>query len=370
MTKSKKQPWYYDIREDFEKYPKAWCYLVWSRRGPGKTYSTLRYMHEEDKRFCFLKRTVDDVKLLCAGSKPTGDSAKDIDLSPFKPLNRDFGWDVHINPIYDGLAAFYDYYPENGTLVPGKLEGYCIALSKAIKYKGFDLSECDYMILDEFIPRAWERVSKNECDQILDLYETISRDRVKRGREELKFIGLANATDIANPLFLGLEVMDIAAEMDATDTEYCYLEERGILLHYINHEGTETEEEQPLTGIQKAMIGTAWAEMAFGGHFAYNDFTQIGKSKLKGHKCIYSLLYKHKEYFIYKNVVNANTVYYVSLVRGIPGKTYDLNRESQQKLFWINNGRTLYNATIDDRVIFQTYSAYDLITNYRRYFDL
>ena len=279
--RKKKKKWYYDVRSDLDAFPKAWAYLIWSKRGPGKTYSTLRYMIEEDKRFVFIKRTVDDVKMLCSGSKPTGDSKRDVDLSPFKPLNRDFGWNIYIKSIYDGLAAFYEYEQFDGELVPGKLVGYCIASSKATKFKGFDLSDVDYMIFDEFIPRAWERV----------------------------MICLANATDISNPLFTTLDVVDIAAEMDATDTYYQYLEERGILLHFINS-ADDMDEEQELTGIQKAMIGTAWAQMAYGGHFAYNDFTSIGKSKLKGHKCIYKIKYKMKEYYVYKN--NETQMYYVS----------------------------------------------------------
>lgn len=365
--RKKKKKWYYDVRNDLGAFPKAWAYLIWSKRGPGKTYSTLRYMIEEDKRFVFIKRTVDDVKMLCSGSKPTGDSKRDVDLSPFKPLNRDFGWNIYIKSIYDGLAAFYEYEQFDGELVPGKLVGYCIASSKATKFKGFDLSDVDYMIFDEFIPRAWERVSKNEGDMILDLYETISRDRTKRGREELKMICLANATDISNPLFTTLDVVDIAAEMDATDTYYQYLEERGILLHFINS-ADDMDEEQELTGIQKAMIGTAWAQMAYGGHFAYNDFTSIGKSKLKGHKCIYKIKYKMKEYYVYKN--NETQMYYVSRVRGQTNKEYDLSRENQQKNYWLTHGRTLLQATISDRVIYQEYTAYDLITNYRHYFDL
>ena len=33
---------YYHIAKDIEKYPDATVYIVWSKRGPGKTYSALR----------------------------------------------------------------------------------------------------------------------------------------------------------------------------------------------------------------------------------------------------------------------------------------------------------------------------------------
>ena len=34
---------YYHLLHDFLRFPKAWCYVVWSKRGPGKTYSALSY---------------------------------------------------------------------------------------------------------------------------------------------------------------------------------------------------------------------------------------------------------------------------------------------------------------------------------------
>ena len=49
---------YYDIRDDLNKYPDAWAYLIWSKRGPGKTYSTLRMMLEDKMKFLFMKQVV------------------------------------------------------------------------------------------------------------------------------------------------------------------------------------------------------------------------------------------------------------------------------------------------------------------------
>ena len=50
---------YYDIRDDLAAYPLAWCYLIWSKRGPGKTYSTLRMCIEDNKIFAFMKKNDD-----------------------------------------------------------------------------------------------------------------------------------------------------------------------------------------------------------------------------------------------------------------------------------------------------------------------
>ena len=345
---------YYDVRHDLERFPDAWLIMVLSKRGPGKTYSTLRYMIEEKVQFVFLKRTIDDVKNLCASD------GGDLDLSPFKPLNRDFGWDIHPKLIQKGVAGFYDCSGETQTLV-----GYCLAANMAKKFKGFDLSDVDYMIFDEFIPRPWEKIHKKEGDMILDLYETIARDRVKRGRKELIFICLANAVEVNNPLCKTMDLVDILADMDVTETEITYMKEKGIFIRILNS-NFDVDEDTQLTGIQRAMAGTQWAASAYGAHFSYNDFTAIGKQKLKGFKCLYRIIYNLTEYYVYRK----GTQYFVAKVQGSTDKTYDLTRENQQKLFWDEEGFYLREAAIEDKVIFGDYTSYNLITNYRKEFTL
>ena len=60
---------YYDISEDFKLYPDLWCYVVIGGRTTGKTYSALKYCLKKKIKFVFLKRTIEDVKLLCNRGK-------------------------------------------------------------------------------------------------------------------------------------------------------------------------------------------------------------------------------------------------------------------------------------------------------------
>ena len=348
---------YYDIRSDLKAYPDAWCYLVWSKRGPGKTYSTLRYCIEEKKLFVFIKRTIEDVKMLCASGKTKG---IEFDISPFVPLNRDFGWHIVPVKIEKGLAGFYECNEEGEPF--GRPLGYCIALSIASEVKGFDMSECDIMIFDEFIPKQYERIKRNEGDALLDIYETIRRDRLKRGREDLKLICLANATSISNPTFMTLEVMDDAAMMDINNTEFKYT--RRILLHNIPAV-LDQEEEHELSGIELAMSGTEWYEMAYGGHFSYNDFTSIGKQHLKGYAPLCGYIYKRKEVFIYQK-----DGYYFATSSRTKTTMYNLNKENDQKRFFNDYIFRLREACIEDRMKFESYSMYDVIINYKKIFDI
>lgn len=355
---------YYDVKEDLAKYPDAWCYLAWSKRGPGKTYSTLRLMVENGTKFLFLKRTSKDVELLCKGVAE-GNADTDLDLSPFKPLNRDFGWSIYPKLIMDGFAAFYEMVTDSDGMHPVKLIGYAMSLAKGTAFKGFDMSEIDYLIFDEFIQKPWERlINRQEGEALVDLYMTLTRDRIKRGRPELKMICIANATNVSNPTFTVLDVVNIAADMDVTNTEYYYDEYRGIMMHFINYSDDLVDEEGNVykMGIERAMEGTAWAEMAFGGHFAYNDFTGIGKVKLKHHKVLYSFIHQKHEYFVYRK----EKEYFVCRIRGKTDTTFDLSREVEQKNFYLRKAKDLRMHAIEGNVIFCDYVSYDLIMNYKK----
>ena len=74
---------YYNIEDDLKKYPDAWCYIIVGGNSTGKTYGTLWYEYKNNRRFAFVKRTNDDVDILCATNKR-------VDLSPFKAINKAF----------------------------------------------------------------------------------------------------------------------------------------------------------------------------------------------------------------------------------------------------------------------------------------
>ena len=349
---------YYDIKNDFSLYPEAWCYLIWSKRGPGKTYSTLRYMVENNKTFVFLKRTIEDVKLLCTNGARKG---VEFDISPFIPLNRDFGWNIQPVYIIKGIAGFYKCDDEGKPV--GRPIGYCTALSASKDIKGFDMSEADYLTFDEFIPKKHERISRNEGEALLDIYMTIRRDRILRGRDDLKLICLANATSVNNPTFQVLDVVDLAVNMDIKNQEYLWLEDRRILMHRIPPiYGAEEKE----SGIEIAMKGTDWAEMAFGGHFAFDDFSSVRRQRMKGYQPLCSYEWKKKTVYIYCK----DGWYYASRSPANVKYHYNLNRENEQKKFYYDFVSDLQDETIEDRFTFEDFTMYDLIMNYRKIFEL
>lgn len=347
---------YYFFPDDIQKYPDAWCYVVYSRRGPGKTYSALRYAYENNICMAYMKRTIDDVSIICSDKKG-------IDMSPYVPINRDGHYAIKPQLISKGIGGFYDHYDDEGNLT-GAPFSYCIALNAMKTVKGMDLSVCDWMLLDEFIPQAGEVVKHAEGEMLLDLYMTIRRDRLKRGREDLKLILFANSENISTPITNELEIVDSMVELNNSGQTHLYIEDRGIMIHHI------TEQEIPLaedesSGIMNAMRGTAWAAKAFGGEFANNDFSGIGHNRLKNYLPVCGYTYKRKNYYIY----NKDGEYYICKAQH-NGEMYDLSRESDQNRFYYDQVLDIRDAFIDGKLTCQKYSMYDLIVNYKKYFRI
>lgn len=363
---------YYNIEETLTRYPDAWAYIIIGGRGIGKTYSTLNYMLDEKERFVFVKRTMDDVDLICAGngrigSKPKKDENGSIistDFSPFKPINRDRGTTIGAWKIRSGIGGFWRTGSEGEAF--GPCIGYIAALSGVTKFKGFDMSEADYMIFDEFIPQPWERINREEGNQILDLYKTIGRDREQRGRGPLKLVALANATEINSPLTAVLEVTDALAEMIESGEHEMYIANTGIVLQLLQTPDTFADAEKN-TALYRALSSTEWGRMAYSNEFAYNDRSSVRRQRLKGFRPWLQVTYKGKTWYIWRS--DTGNIY---CCRSAFSKTdtppIDLSKENDQKRFYRDFYFDIKNATMEDRATYETYTMYDVIVNYKQFF--
>lgn len=351
---------YYHFGKDFEDFPDAVVYIVWSRRGPGKTYSALRYPYHKF-RTLYMKRTNKDVKTICEY-----DGDIDMDPSPWAPLNRDFGINVKPRLLKEGLGAFYDADPDGNPV--GPVVNYVGSLNALKILKGMDLSDAQWIVFDEFIPLAGEVVKKAEGEMLLDLYETVNRDRRKRGKPGLKLVLFANAEEISTHITNALEVVDTMAEMQAAGINILYDNSRRILFHHITMEDFPMQDIE-LQDMATVMKGTAWADKAYGGMFSNNDFSAVMKKPIKHLRCLYHLKYRrNNNAYIYLS--NKDGTYYMTSRPGHYIQSYDLDRENQQKKFYFDHVLQLREACINDRFQFEKYSYYDLIINYTKFYDL
>ena len=357
------QDGYYHLLKDLVNFPEAWCYVIWSRRGPGKTYSGLWTHISQDIPIIYMKRTVEDVNTISSNS-----NTHNIDLCPYAPINRDKLTDIQPMSISKGLGAFYKHL--DGEPV-GDPVSYIMALNKIKSVKGFEASRCKWIMLDEFIPQIGERINHREGEQLLDLYMTVLRDKVARGDEELKLILFANAEDISTPITRELEIIDDMAKLNISgDNNIMYIEDRGILLHHIvGEEVPAVKMQDNKLGIYKAMAKTSWGRKTFEGEFANNDFSNVCNMSLKSMQGFAHLKYKAHDYYIY--LKDETGVFYMC-----ESQThhfdfdYDLSLENDQKRFYEEIYFTLREACVNDRFKFKAYSMYDLIINYKKFFNV
>ena len=348
---------YYHVLYDLLMFPDAWAYFVWSKRGPGKTYSALWLCYYSDIKFIYMKRTDKDVNLILKNDN------MDFDASPYKDLKRDKGLNIVGVKIDDGIGAFYEADAEGE---PKKLLCYVLSFNKVQAYKGFGFADCEFIIFDEVIPQKGERIKRSEGENLLDLYMTVSRDRQKRGRKPLKMLLFCNAEEISTPVTKELEIIDDIADMNASGQAHMFTDRKMLLHHITNEEVPITEAEED--GIYAGMKGTAWWDKAFGGYFSGNDFTNISKRSIRRSTPLIHVIYRKHDYYIYFN--EDKQKYYMCTTPARCQYTYNLDRENEQKKFWEDFVVDLRDACVNECFKFEKYSMYDLLMNYRKFFDI
>lgn len=364
---------YYYIDNDLIKYPDAWMIIAYSKRGPGKTYSVLDLCRRSGIKFIYMKRTIEDVKALCSGSGSidTGAKAKlALDLSPFKPLNRDKGLNVRCFYINTGIAGFYETEldEEHNRYVPtGEPLGFACAVSGIVKFKGIDLSECDVLIYDEFIPQLGERVARNEGSMIMSFYDTLMRDRIQRGLPEIKFIALANATQVSNQLFDATGLIDDVVDLELKHQRYFYDPDGGVVVHKLLDEDYPEAIKDAETGMERLLKrrNPRMYRVEFEGDFAYDKLDIIKNRSLRGFKCLYGFKHHDLPYYVYRRDGHN----YICKIPQ-PVKLYDLEDKIELQQFWKNYGFDLRVDLFEDRTDVDSYSAYNVIYNFKKLYEV
>jgi hypothetical protein len=272
-------------------------------RATGKTYGSLKVVIEDDIRFIYMRRTQTQADLI---NKP--------EFSPYKSLNTDLGWNIGTESISKYNAGFYRQVEEDGRLISqGSPLGYTCALSTVSNIRGFDASDVELQIYDEFIPEKHERPIKEEGKALLNSYETINRNRELNGKKPVQLLCMANANDLANPVFMELGLVKKAYEMkkktktNKTHQEIYINRERGILL--IIMDDSPISERKAQTALYRLTRGSDFEAMSIKNDFTSEEVGRIKSKPLAEYKPIVTVgeitIYEHK----------SNRTYYVSTHR-------------------------------------------------------
>jgi len=262
-------------------------------RGTGKTYGVLKYILESGIRFAFMRRTQSQLDTI---SKP--------ETSPFKAVLADMAADYDIVPLPAGKNIYGYYkttYDEDRKPVYGDLIGYALALSTVSNLRGFDMTDVDLLVYDEFIPESHERGIRNESDAWFNAYETIGRNRELKGRPPLRAVCLANSNDYMAPLLIGLKLVTTISDMNDAGREEYISPQKSIGIWLLNSSPISSAKRE--TALYKLTKQTSFAEMALDNRFqGFND-PDVYSVDLREYNPVAGVgeltIYKHKSTAVY-----------------------------------------------------------------------
>lgn len=314
-------------------------------RGTGKTYGFLEYVIEKNKKFIYLRRTQTQSDII----------SKD-GFSPFKSLNRDKGWKIKSFPISKYTSAFFNCEEdEKGKLIPaGNVLGYSCALSTFSSLRGFDASDVEFIIYDEFIPERTEKVMKNEATAFFNAYETIARNREMQSGEILRAFCLANSNDVANPIFSELNLIDLVLKQIEDGKELYLNKKKGLLIITLMKSPISQLKSEHV--LYKLTRDSSFYRMSIGNAFSENIPSIIKSENLieyipfcaVGEICFY----KHK----------TERKFYCTTHKSGSPQTFT-SSESDLKRFR-QRYRYLWETYISNTLIFETYQAEIIFLKY------
>ena len=308
-------------------------------RGTGKTYGALLTAYENDIRFILMRRTQTQCDLI---NKP--------EFNPYKVINSDTSSSVTVKAISKYNAKIIEEHEDSE-----KILGYTCALSTISNMRGFDASDVKLLIYDEFIPEKHERPLKNEGSAFLNAYETINRNREINGSDPLQVLCLANAFNIANPIFLELGLVGRCEKMKNSGQELFIDQQRGILIVMIQR--SQISKAKADTALYRVSTGS-YSDMALSNDFIYNSSENIKSLSLNEFRLLCTIgeisIYKHK----------SDKRYYISEHRtgSAPIFTSD---EVNLKRYRKKYGILLYTAYMRNSITFEnmlTKSLFELYT--------
>jgi len=256
-------------------------------RGTGKTYGGIKWMHKHDGRFIFMRRTQTQIDLLSSET-----------MSPFKKYNSDAGINWQPKTVNRYVKGVFNCDSDNKIINPNETIGIMAALSTFSNLRGFDASDMDFIIFDEFIPERHESLIKHEDTAFLNMYETVNRNRELEGFPPVQCLCLANANNIANPLFMGLNLIEIVYKMYEKGLDVQIIPERGVGIFVLKD--SIISEKKSHTALYELTnnINSEFKAMAINNQFVRSDGKFIKSANLKEYKPIVTIgditIYGHK----------------------------------------------------------------------------
>lgn len=254
----------------FYDYNKVYSYnailnFIIGERGVGKTYGALKSAINRYKKygeeFVYIRRYKTELKRFS---------------SILDPLIANEEFKGHTIKVHNKKILF-----------DGKTCGYGIELSTAVTLKSSSYEKVKTIIFDEYqIDKGAYHYLPNECEQFLDIVETIGRLR------DIRVLLLSNAISVTNPYF---DYFNITLPYNS---DIKLFKDGLILVNYIKNE--EYREAKKNTRFGKLVEGTRYGTYAIDNVMLRDSKVFINK-KDGNYKFLFTLYLNDKEYGVWKD---------------------------------------------------------------------
>lgn len=314
-------------------------------RGTGKTFNALDVLIEDQITFLFMRRKQEQIDLI---NKP--------EFSPFTSLARAKGIQIGLKKVSKRNSGIYKQIERDGELESeGSPLGFTCALSTIANMRGFNADDVQILLYDEFIGEEHEIPIRNEGAAFFNAYETVNRNRELFGRKPLQALLLANANDLANPIFVELNLVGVVDKMLKSDQEIYINRERGIGIFILQH--SPISDQKKNTALYRVTgNGSDFYKMSISNKFTTDDMDSINSRPLREYSSLVSVgeicIYKHK---------SAEKFYVSQHISGTPEKFG--SSESELQRFCRAYG-WLWFSYLDRQIDFENYLCKILLTKY------
>lgn len=273
------------------------------------------------------------------------DIIKNPEFDPFIPLEDELECSFVQVPLSKKASALYKGQQKDGQIVPsGNRLALTAALSTFSSMRGMSAEYIQAIVYDEFIPEWNERPIREEYYTLKNALETIGRNRELKGAKPLQLVALANSNNIANPLLVGMGIVNKIVDMAESGREWYTDERRGIYVIFPRH--SPISERKAGTALYALDGEDNFAQMALQNTFAkYSDST-IKPQPIREYKPICNVgelaIYRHK----------SASLYYISAHKSGTVPEYGANDVDLER-FVSQNGH-IRRAYIKNTIIFES----------------
>ena len=306
-------------------------------RGTGKTYGGLKHVLSNGICFLYLRRTAAEAELV---SKP--------EFSPIIKVGADLGMRLTSAAISKYATGVYE--TDNDGKPVGLPIGYIMGLSTMASARSFDASRVKVIIYDEAIPERHQRQIAHEDDAMLNMYETINRNRELAGEDPVKCVILANANDLEAPVLQALHAVHYLDNMRRKGYNEKHIKALGLCIVLLNDSPVSANKsETALYKLATYGAGNDFADMSLKNSFARDNYEHVQPRPLKEFRPLAAIgsicLYKHK----------SDGTYYVS--ETIAGDPERYDNTISERVRFKRNYLKAWQAYFDKRITFESAPA-------------